>query len=56
VEHDIVIEAFAGQLPDPRDMLRGKVRAKPDDDVAAAVETEDKHILFGHRNSPPGGA
>ena len=47
VEDDAVVKAFAGQLADPRDMLRRKIGAEADDDVAAAVEGEDE--ILGHR-------
>ena len=49
VEDDVVVKALLGQLADPLDMLRGEIGAKPDDDVAAAVEAEDQSVLVvGH--------
>ena len=44
MEHDAVVEAFAGELLHPLDMLRRKVGAKQDSD-AAVLEVEQHHIL-----------
>lgn len=49
VEDDAVVEAFARQLTDARDMLGREVRAQADDHVAAAVEVEDQGVeIVGH--------
>ena len=44
MEHDAVVEAFAGELLHPLDMLRREIRAKQDGD-AAVLEVEQHHIL-----------
>ena len=49
VEDDVVVKALLGQLRDARDMAGGEIGAQPDDDVAAAVESEDETVLaVGH--------
>jgi len=49
VEDDIVVKAFLDQLADPLDMPGREIGAKPDDDVAAAVEAQNEDVLVvGH--------
>ena len=48
VEHDTVVKAAVGELGDALDVAGRKVRAKLDDDVAAAREGKGQAVGVGH--------
>ena len=48
MECDSVVEAAAGELGDSLDMVGGKVRPQPDDDIAAGREGQGQAVGVGH--------